>query len=124
MAKKATAAKARKKAKTPKDGVKITVKAKTSGKAKSKAKTSKKANPSVDALARLAEHPIVSDLIAVGASAAVAAIAQGISSTSGKTNSRAVKDAGKAAAAAIGLRLVQEFKAVKEAAAEAADKRG
>ncbi|MEO8617815.1 MAG: hypothetical protein ABI412_00460 [Sphingomicrobium sp.] len=119
MAKKATAAKAKKKAKAPKDGVKITVKAKSKG----KAKDSKKGNANVDALARLAEHPIVSDLIAVGASAAVAAIAQGISSKSGKTNSRAVKDAGKAAATAIGLRLVQEFKAVRDSAAEAADKR-
>ncbi len=117
MAKKATAAKDKKKAKVPKGGPKVAIKA------KAKKKDSKKSQTSVDALARLAEHPIVSDLIAVGASAAVAAIAQGISSKSGKTNSRAVKDAGKAAATAIGLRLVQEFKAVRDSAAEAADKR-
>ena len=72
-----------------------------------------------DAIARLAEHPIVSDLIAIGATAAVAAIAAGMSSKSGKTSGKAVKDAGKAAAAAIGARLMTEFQAVKDSAAAA-----
>jgi hypothetical protein len=115
MAKKADTAKAGKKPKAAKSGAK----AKTKGKAKS----TRKSNSSVDALARLAEHPIVADLIAVGATAAVAAIAHGMSSKSNKTNAHAVKDAGKAAATAIGLRLVQEFKAVRDSAADAADKR-
>ena len=78
-----------------------------------------KVQSSYDALAKLAEHPIVADLIAIGATAAVTAIAAGMSSKSGKTSGKAVKDAGKAAAAAIGARLMTEFQAVKESAAAA-----
>jgi hypothetical protein len=100
----------------------------------SKAKTKKKAaggapkakkpkigkvQSSYDALAKLAEHPIVADLIAIGATAAVTAIATGMTSKSGKTSGKAVKDAGKAAAAAIGARLMSEFQAVKDSAAAA-----
>ena len=88
-----------------------------------KAKTAKtkigKAQSGFDAVSRLAEHPIVADLIAIGATAAVTAIAAGMSSKSGKTSSKAVKDAGKAAAAAIGARLMSEFQAVKDSAAAA-----
>ncbi|MES2903694.1 MAG: hypothetical protein V4696_05865 [Pseudomonadota bacterium] len=90
-------------------------KAKTK-KAKTGAKSGR-AQSSFDAVAKLAEHPIVADLIAIGATAAVTAIAAGMSSRSGKTSSKAVKDAGKAAAAAIGARLMTEFQAVKESAA-------
>lgn len=92
------------------DGPKSEKKAK---KAKAKSATSPSA---ADALFKLAEHPIVADLIAVGATAAVAAI---VKSKSDKSR-HAVKDAGKAAASAIGARLVEEFKAVKEAANKAA----
>ncbi|MEO6579683.1 MAG: hypothetical protein ABIN83_00845 [Sphingomicrobium sp.] len=80
---------------------------------------SAKAQGGFDALARLAEHPIISDLIAVGATAAVTAIATGMSSKGGKSSSKAVKDAGRAAATAIGARLMTEFQAVKDSAAEA-----
>lgn len=83
---------------------------------------SSKAQTGYDALAKLAEHPIVADLIAIGATAAVTAIAAGMSSKSGKTSGKAVKDAGKAAAAAIGARLMTEFKAVKDSAADAKSK--
>ena len=94
---------------------------KKSGGGGAKAKKAKlsKVQSGYDAIARLAEHPIVSDLIAIGATAAVAAIAAGMSSKSGKTSGKAVKDAGKAAAAAIGARLMTEFQAVKESAAAA-----
>lgn len=96
-------------------------------KPKKKAKGAAKARPAktnaFDALARLAEHPIVADLIAVGATAAVTAITTGMSSKSGKTSSRAVKDAGKAAATAIGQRLMTEIKAVKASAKEAKSKK-
>jgi len=88
-------------------------------KVKTKKAKSSKVQSGYDAIARLAEHPIVSDLIAIGATAAVAAIAAGMSSKSGKTSGKAVKDAGKAAAAAIGARLMTEFQAVKDSAAEA-----
>ncbi|MEO7410392.1 MAG: hypothetical protein ABIU10_03595 [Sphingomicrobium sp.] len=89
------------------------------GTPKSKKSKSGKAQSSFDAVAKLAEHPIVADLIAIGATAAVAAIAAGMSSKSGKSSGKAVKDAGKAAAAAIGARLMTEFQAVKESAAAA-----
>jgi hypothetical protein len=78
---------------------------------------------SVDAILKLAEHPIVADLIAVGATAAVAAIASGRSDKAKGGSAQAVKAAGKAAASAIGARLVEEFKAVKQSAGEAARKR-
>lgn len=124
VAKKATAGakpKAKKAVKASVGGVSIKVKAKA--KKPKKAKT-KKSEDTVHKLAKLAESPIVSDLIAVGASAAVAAIAAGLANKSGKTgNTDAVKKAGKAAAAAIGARLVEEFKAVKDAAEEAGKKR-
>ena len=101
-------------------------KAKKKGKAtgatvkiKTKKAKSSRAQTGYDALAKLAEHPIVSDLIAIGATAAVTAIAAGMSCKSGKTSGKAVKDAGKAAAAAIGARLMTEFQAVKESAAAA-----
>lgn len=100
-------------------------KKKASGGAKPKTKKAKtgaksgRAQSSFDAVAKLAEHPIVADLIAIGATAAVTAIAAGMSSKSGKTSGKAVKDAGKAAAAAIGARLMTEFQAVKESAAAA-----
>lgn len=76
----------------------------------------------VDALAKLAEHPIVADLIAIGATAAVTTIATSMSSKSGKSSTRAVKDAGKAAAAAIGKRLMDEVKAVRDASNDAKKK--
>ena len=92
------------------------------GAPKAKKMKSGKVQSSYDALAKLAEHPIVSDLIAIGATAAVTAIAAGMSSKSGKTSGKAVKDAGKAAAAAIGARLMSEYQAVKDSAAEAKSK--
>jgi hypothetical protein len=80
-------------------------------KAKSKKKggTKAKAKSGLDAIGKVLDHPLVADLIAVGALAAVAAIAE-----SGKLDptkiksSDAVKGAGKAAAAAIGARLLNE----------------
>ena len=89
------------------------------GAKKTKKVKSSKAHSGFDAVAKLAEHPIVADLIAIGATAAVAAIAAGMASKSGKTSGKTVKDAGKAAAAAIGARLMTEFQAVKDSAAEA-----
>ena len=66
----------------------------------------------LESLARLAEHPLVGDLIAVGALAAVAAIAESGKDDPAKVKSaNAVKTAGKAAAAAIGARLLKEVSA-------------
>lgn len=72
-----------------------------------------RAKDAADALWKLAEHPLVAELLAVGATAAVAAIADGAGKGKGKgknkASSKAVKAAGKAAAAAIGARLISEF---------------
>lgn len=91
---------------------------KKSKKADSKPKGEKKAKKaridvtgSIDALAKLADHPLVTDLLAVGAMAAVAAIAEhGVAQKNGRVEGsrKAVKAAGKAAAAAIGARLMKE----------------
>ena len=117
-----------KKKKPAKAGPTEKVKAKKPKKAK-KAKKAKKVKGEVhtdtmDRVAKVIEHPIVADLIAVGATAAVTALAAGVARSKGdQKNARAVKAAGKAAAAAIGARLVEEFRAVRDSAKEAADKR-
>ena len=88
-------------------------------KAKTKAKSKKAANKGYVALAKLAEHPLVIDLIAIGATAAVAALAghsSGGKTRAGKAKS-SVKAAGQAAAVAVGKRLMTEFNAVKDVAA-------
>ena len=115
-------------------GVKIKVKATRKANAKSKdgakgksgakgKKGDRSPHSGFDALARLADHPMIADLIAVGATAAVAAVAERGRSTSSHSGN-AVKAAGKAAAAAIGRRLMTEYNAVKDAAGAAAKKKG
>jgi len=70
----------------------------------------------VDMLWKLAEHPLVGELLAIGATAAVAAIAEaGGDKGKNKIASKSVKEAGKAAAAAIGARLISEFANGKKA---------
>ncbi len=71
-----------------------------------------------DALLKLLESPLVADLLAVGATAALAAIAEHRSSRRSGSDAgakRAVKEAGKAAAVAIGRRLSTEFEEIKKA---------
>ena len=64
----------------------------------------------LEALAtKVLDHPLISDLLAVGALAAVAAIAESGKADPAVAKSKdAVKSAGKAAAAAIGSRLLKE----------------
>ncbi|HEY0629106.1 MAG TPA: hypothetical protein VGD23_07235 [Sphingomicrobium sp.] len=80
---------------------------------------SKSKGSAVDALLKIADHPLVGELVAIGATAAVAAIAQqGLGKSKKGGSNKAVKEAGKAAAAAIGARLISEFaedKAAKKA---------
>jgi hypothetical protein len=87
------------------------------------AKVKAKAGQGMDALVKLAEHPLVGELLAVGAMAAVAAIAEGGMSKKNKSkvkaSTKSVRDAGKAAAAAIGKRLIAEFEPVAKAAKKA-----
>ena len=77
----------------------------------------------VDALIKLLQSPLVIDLLAVGATAALAAItetrssrAQGAVGNSKKT----LKAAGKAAAAAVGRRIQSEFEEITAASKRAA----
>ena len=94
-------------------------------KAKTKAKSKKAANKGYVALAKLAEHPLVIDLIAIGATAAVAALAGRAQAgkTSGAKTKSSVKAAGQAAAVAVGKRLMTEFNAVKDVSAAAKKKK-
>lgn len=77
---------------------------------------------------KLIDHPLVADLLAVGAMAAVAAIADhNVKTRTGEReagSSKAVKAAGKAAAAAIGKRLLTEVDAVRKASKATGPKRG
>lgn len=80
------------------------------GEGKKKKGKKKGAEHGLDAFAaKLLDHPLVADLLAVGALAAVAAIAESGKADPLKAKSKdAVKAAGKAAAAAIGTRLLKE----------------
>ena len=114
-AKTAVAPKPKKKAKA---GKPVTLKAKPDGGKKAK---KSRARDGFDALAKLAEHPLVGELLAVGAMAAVAAIAEQGLARKGKkgkavSSKTAVKAAATAAAAAIGQQLVEEFTHSKMAA--------
>lgn len=121
-AKTATAPKTKKKVAK---AVKAVAKAAPDATGKKKAgKKSRSNSHGMDALWKLAEHPLVGELLAIGATAAVAAIAdQGAGKGKKHQSAKAVKAAGKAAAAAIGARLISEFaegaakKAVKTAKA-------
>ena len=79
-------------------------------------------------IAKLIDHPLVADLLAVGAMAAVAAIADHhVKTRTGEAesgSSKAVKAAGKAAAAAVGKRLMTEVDAVRKASKPKGPKRG
>ena len=82
----------------------------------------------VDALIKLLQSPLVIDLLAVGATAALAAItehrssrAQGAMDTRG--SKKALKGAGKAAAAAVGRRIANEFEEIRTASKRARDSR-
>ena len=112
MAKAKTAAAPKAKKKSAKASKAAPAKAKSKGGKKSKANA-------FDALLKIADHPLVGELVALGATAAVATIAQqGLGKSKKGGSTKAVKEAGKAAAAAIGARLISEFaeeKAAKKA---------
>ena len=114
------------KAKTASADKKKSAKPKTKGTAKSTAKKAGKKAKGSDkgyvALAKLAEHPLVIDLIAIGATAAVAALAGRAhdGKTAGAKTRSTVKAAGQAAAVAVGKRLMTEYQAVKDVSAAAA----
>ena len=73
-----------------------------------------------EAFIKLLQSPLAADLVAVAATAALAALAeQGFTSrgsdSTGKRAGKAVKEAGKAAAAAVGRRLSVELDEIKKA---------
>jgi len=73
-----------------------------------------------EAFIKLLQSPLVADLVAVAATAALAALAEhGFTSrgdsSGGKRAGKAVKEAGKAAAAAVGRRLSNELEEIKKA---------
>ena len=77
-----------------------------------------------DAFIGLLQSPLVADLLAVAATAALAALAEHGFNKSGsgrQRTSKAVKEAGKAAAGAIGRRLTSEFDEIKKASSKAKD---
>ena len=120
MAKKATT-------KASGGGKKVATRAKSSssgGGSRSQSQSEGVQSDMVDALIKLQQSPLVIDLLAVGATAALAAIteqrssrAQGAMDTRG--SKKVLKAAGKAAAAAVGRRIATEFDEIK-----AASKRG
>ena len=116
--------KKKKKKAAPAATVRIKVKAKKDGKgAKTGEKSERKSKKQegFEGLAKLVDHPLVADLLAAGAIAAVAAIAE---HKMGKTesSSKMVKSIGKAAAAAMGKRLMGDLGAITTAATDAAKK--
>ena len=120
MAKAKTASADKKKSAKPK--TKGTAKSATKAGAKKAGKKAKGDNKGYVALAKLAEHPLVIDLIAIGATAAVAALAGRAhdgktAGSKAKSSTNAVKAAGQAAAIAVGKRLMTEYNAVKDVAA-------
>ena len=83
-----------------------------------------KAEKAIDGLSKVIDHPLVSEILAAGALAAVAAVAEHQLGNTNKTasSSKLIQAAGKAAAAAIGARLMNEVGAIRDAATKAARK--
>jgi hypothetical protein len=93
-------------------------KSNTSGSRRRSSSKSSAAPTAGDAFIKLLQSPLVADLVAVAATAALASLAEkGFSkgSDSKKGAGRAVKAAGKAAAAAVGRRLSTEIDEIKKA---------
>ena len=90
----------------------------------SSSRSSSSQSDPVDALIKLLQSPLVIDLLAVGATAALAAITEQRSSRAqgAMGNSKKVlKAAGKAAAAAVGRRLQTEFEEIRSASKKAGE---
>lgn len=116
-----------KKKKKKSDGAAVRIKvkgAKKGGDKKAKKAISpKKEHKGLEAFAKFADHPLIADLLAAGAVAAVAAIAESrLGNKQQQSSSKLVKSAGQAAATAIGKKLMDEFGAVTTAATNAAKK--
>ena len=78
-----------------------------------------------EAFIKLLQSPLVAELVAVAATAALAALAEhgftsGGEASRGKRAGKAVKQAGKAAAAAVGRRLANELDEIRKSAKDGA----
>jgi hypothetical protein len=124
MAKKATA-------RADSGGKKVAKSSKTSnsnGGSESRARGDGAQSDMVDALIKLLQSPLVIDLLAVGATAALAAITESRSSRAqsamdARGSKKVLKAAGKAAAAAVGRRIATEFDEIKAASKRAGEER-
>jgi len=77
-----------------------------------------------EAFVKLLQSPLVAELVAVAATAALASLAEHGFTTGaprGKRAGKAVKEAGKAAAAAVGRRLGAEVEEIRKAAKASAE---
>ena len=119
MAKKASAKSSG--SKTSKSGSRGVARARASGSGGSRKQSGFDAS---DAFIKLLQSPLVAELVAVAATAALASLAEhGFTSDDASRRKRAgkaVKEAGKAAAAAVGRRLSNELDEIKKAAKGAA----
>jgi len=122
MAKAATKTDPDKKKKTKAAGKAVRAKSGAKSSRKASAPKPKAKRSSFETLAKLADHPLLADLLAAGAIAAVAAIADHRFGDKSQSSSKLVKNAGKAAAAAIGTKLMSEVGAFANAATKAAKK--
>ena len=103
--------------------IKVRAKKDKSAKAGKKAGARSAKRKGFDGLAKLVDHPLVADLLAAGAIAAVAAIAEHqMGKTKGQSSSKMVKSVGKAAAAAMGKKLMGDIGTIAGAAKNAAKK--
>ena len=126
MAKTATAKKASDdgKKKKAKSGTTIKVKVKANkGKGDKAGKAKSKKSEGFEGIAKFVDHPMVADLLAAGAMAAVAAIAEHQRDKDHKVgSSKMVKSIGKAAATAMGRKLMSDIGAITTAATDAVKK--
>lgn len=114
--------KKKKKKVTPASTVEIKAKTKKNKGAKGseKAERKTKKHEGLEGLAKLVDHPLVADLLAAGAIAAVAAIAE--HKMGKESSSKMVKSVGKAAALAMGRKLMGDVGDIASAATNAAKK--
>lgn len=120
MAKKATAPSKAAKAKKPSNSKAKAVSRKPVRASSSSRKSRSGDFDAVDALLNLLKSPLVAELLAVGATAAMAAITEARSSrTRGDESAKMMKTAGKAAAAAIGRRIANEFDEIRNVSKKA-----
>jgi hypothetical protein len=110
-------------------GKKVAKRSSSSGGGRSKGSSSRSSSSQhdpVEALIKLLQSPLVIDLLAVGATAALAAITESRSNRAQGAvgnNKKTLKAAGKAAAAAVGRRLATELDEIRAASKKAGETR-